>query len=93
MSDPAATQAPKSKRPVRTPGGEPAADPAATQAAAPAEVEEVGIAEDPRTPGLVVNEDGTVDFEGKRHTRAFMTPHGMIVPPASVAPPGLNGRK
>lgn len=91
MSDPAATQA-KPKRPVRTPGGEPAADPAATEAAA-SDVEEVGVAEDPRTPGLVVNEDGTIDYDGKRHSRAFMTPHGMVVPPASVTPPGLNGRK
>ncbi len=75
-------------RKVRTPGGEPEAD-----APAVVEIEEVVAAEDSRTPGLVVNEDGTIDYEGKRHTRAFMTPHGMVVPPASVTPPGLSGRK
>jgi hypothetical protein len=70
--------------PKRTPGGDAAANDAAP---AVVEIEDADApAEDARTPGLVANADGTVTYLGKVHRRAFMTPHGMVVPPASVEP-------
>lgn len=72
--------------PKRTPGGDALVDDAAP---AVVELEDADApADDARTPGLVANADGTVTYLGKTHRRAFMTPHGMVVPPASVEPAG-----
>lgn len=77
--------------PKRTPGGE--AAPADDVPAVADEFEDGDVqTEDPRTPGLVANGDGTVTYLGKTHRRAFMTPHGMVVPPASVEPAGVKVR-
>lgn len=70
----------------RTPGGEPPAD-VAEPAAVEIADDELST-EDPRTPGLVCNDDGTISYLGRVHRRAFMTPAGMVVPPASVEPAG-----
>lgn len=76
---------------VRTPGVPADAVDAAPEADAVDAVEiidEDSVFDDKRTPGLTVNEDGTITYQGKTHKRAFMTPHGMVVPPASVDSPG-----
>lgn len=98
MSDQSATAdaAAVPTRRLRKPGAAAAAAELATaEAAAGAESddEDLGIGEDSRTPGLQVQEDGSILYAGKVHRRPFVTPHGTVVPPCSVEAPGLNGRR
>lgn len=87
MSNEEVKRKPGRPRVIRTPGGEDvepvAADDVADDLAN--EVEAVGVDDDSRTPGLSVNEDGSIEYKGRRHVREFMTPHGMVVPPASAS--------
>ena len=75
-------------RPVRTPGAS-VIPPAAAAAAAGAyegdELAEDGQ-EDARTPGLRVQEDGSIVYAGRVHRKPFQTPHGLVVPACSVEP-------
>lgn len=99
MSDQSATAeaAAVPTRRLRKPGAAAAAaaELATAEAAAGAESddEDLGIGEDARTPGLQVQEDGSILYAGKVHRRPFVTPHGTVVPPCSVEAPGLNGRR
>jgi hypothetical protein len=99
MSDQSATAeaAAVLTRRLRKPGAAAAAaaESATAEAAAGAESddEDLVIGEDARTPGLQVQEDGSILYAGKVYRRPFATPHGTVVPPCSVEAPGLNGRR
>jgi len=84
---------------LRKPGAAAAAAAATAEAAAGTAAgegegdEDLVIGEDARTPGLQVQEDGSILYAGKVHRRPFTTPHGTVVPPCTVEAPGLNGRR
>jgi len=78
----------------RRPGGEAtipdAADVAPDAEAVQAEAPGSADAPDSRTPGLTINEDGSVTYQGKVHRRPFETEHGCVVPPCSYETKGAN---
>jgi hypothetical protein len=70
----------------------PAADTDDDAAAEMAELQatEESAADDPRTPGLTVNDDGSITYDGVTHRRPFKTEHGVVVPPCSFEPTGTK---